>query len=64
MSGRAMASPVSEMVLTRSRSTMRHTACGSKLPLHSAILVPTNNGPSTAHCAAPCMSGASGAMVR
>ena len=44
-----MASPVSEMVFTRSRSTSFHTACASKLPLHSTTLVPTKSGPRREH---------------
>ena len=54
--GRAMASPVMLRLLMASRSTVRHTSCGSNLRRKTTTL-PSNANRKKPHCAAPCMSG-------
>ena len=63
INGRPMASPVIMSELTRSCSTKSHTFRASNLGMRT-ILLPTKLCPMTAHCVAPCMSGAMGRNVR
>jgi hypothetical protein len=57
--GRAIASPVMAMTLTFSCSTSRHTSCASNFGISTTVLA-VNSAPSAAHCAAPCIIGATG----
>ena len=59
MSGRPIASPVIITPLIFSRSTSSQTRRGSNLPT-STTLLPMKLWPITAHCVAPCISGAIG----
>ena len=54
--GRAMASPVMMRVLMPSRSTVRHTSCGSNLR-RNTMKLPSKANRKKPHWAAPCMSG-------
>ena len=55
--GRAMASPVIDTVLTRSRSIVRHTSAGSNCRPRNTTRLPSKAKRQKPHWAAPCMSG-------
>ena len=58
MSGRAIASPVIEIVVMPYFATASHTRCGSNFG-RITLVRPFMSPPRVPHCAAPCMSGAS-----
>ena len=66
INGRAMASPTTVTVLTRSRATVSHTSAGSSVrTLSGSTSVPPPVMPmKPAHWAAPCISGGRSSMRR
>ena len=63
-SGRAIASPTSEITFTFSRSTRSQISSASKRRLALSVTVlPPNSATNIDHCALPCMSGASARLT-
>jgi hypothetical protein len=63
--GRAKGSPTMTRRVTRSRSTTRHTSCGSKVRDSSSATVPPDSsmGIAPTHIPVPCMSGQHGMLT-